>query len=130
MEARFDQYVQLFVTDIFGCSDSLRFLIRAEDRLDVFVPNAFSPNGDQNNDIWQIFGNADQVVGIDEVLVFNRWGSLVFSARDWPLNNPNYGWDGFHRGTRLPSGPYVYSIRFRLRDGTRKVKGGEVLLVY
>jgi gliding motility-associated-like protein len=129
VEVRFDQYVQLFVTDIFGCADSLRFLIRAEDRLDVFVPNAFSPNGDNTNDIWQLFANPEQVVGIEEVLVFNRWGSLVFSVRDWPLNDPAYGWDGFHRGVPLPVGPYVYSIRFRLRDGTSKVKGGEVILV-
>ncbi|RME93933.1 MAG: hypothetical protein D6772_15385 [Bacteroidetes bacterium] len=129
VEVRFDQYVQLFVTDIFGCADSLRFLIRAEDRLDVFVPTAFSPNGDQHNDTWQIFGNTEQVVEIDEILVFNRWGSLVFSARNWPLNDAAYGWDGQHQGELLPNGLYVYSIRFRLKDGTLKVKGGEVMLL-
>lgn len=70
---------------------------------DVYVPNAFSPNGDGLNDQWSI-----PALGAFEeysVSVYNRNGELVFRSR-----NANTPWDGTYRGARQPVGVYVYVI--------------------
>jgi gliding motility-associated-like protein len=121
--------VELYLEDLFGCSQQLQAELIVEDRVDVFLPNAFSPNGDDKNDQWLLFGNTLQVERIEELLIFDRWGNLVFQATDWPINSERHGWDGTFRGQPLDPGVYAYSIRFRLVNGERRTLGGDVLLL-
>lgn len=71
----------------------------------IYAPNAFSPNGDGQNDAWELT-NMAAFPAID-VTVFNRWGTAVYHATgiDQPL------FDGRHNGTDLPDGVYTYVIR-------------------
>jgi gliding motility-associated-like protein len=74
----------------------------------VFVPNTFSPNGDGSNDIFYIRGK-----GLDRVKsirVFNRWGEVVFEQKDFPVNDPSYGWNGKYKGNRPQADVYVYQV--------------------
>lgn len=71
----------------------------------VFVPNAFTPNGDGLNDQFRISGG----VNIEDftLQIYNRWGMMIFESR-----NPRQGWDGTLNGVPQPPGLYVYRIRF------------------
>ena len=71
----------------------------------IYVPNAFSPNGDGQNDQWVVTNIA--AFPAIEVLVFNRWGTAIFHATG-PDQPP---FDGRHNGTDLPDGVYTYMIR-------------------
>jgi len=129
LSARIDQQINLLVTDIFGCQDSMQFQLKVSDDLDAFIPNAFSPNGDQNNDEWHIYANPLQVERIEELIIFDRWGNFIFQAKDWPINSERHGWDGRFRGKTLDPGVFAYSITFRLVNGQKRTIGGSITLV-
>lgn len=86
---------------------------------DVFVPTAFTPNGDGLNDTWSI--PALGAFNRFEVAIFNRWGEIVFQAK-----NINKAWDGRHKGMPQPAGAYVYSIRL---EGQERLLKGTLILV-
>ncbi|MEL7222729.1 MAG: gliding motility-associated C-terminal domain-containing protein, partial [Bacteroidota bacterium] len=90
--------------------------------LDYRVPNVFSPNGDEVNNVFKPFflGQVDQV----EVQVYNRWGQLIFESND--PNNP--GWDGTKDDKPAPSDVYIYRVLVGL-DGTTVEEKGNVTLV-
>lgn len=120
---------QLIITDLFGCTDTAFTRVKVDDRVEAFIPNAFSPNGDNNNDWLHIFANPAQVAEIELFQVFDRWGGHLFEGRHWPINSTRHGWDGAARGKPLDAGVYVYLVRFRLVNGSVKIVKGEVMLM-
>ena len=70
---------------------------------DVFIPTAFSPNGDGLNDTWKI--PVLNAFSSSELTVFNRFGQIVFQSK-----NPSLSWDGTYKGVKAPIGSYVYQI--------------------
>lgn len=94
---------------------------------DVVISTAFTPNGDLNNDTWEI---QDLDVNYPEniVKVFNRWGNLVFeyqSSASAPYNQNQ--WDGTYDGNALPVGSYYYVID--TNDGSGEVFTGAVSII-
>lgn len=71
----------------------------------IVAPNAFSPNGNGVND--QFFVYPNDYVDAFEILIYTRWGELVFTA-----NNQDFQWDGIYRGKLLPPGTYAYIMKF------------------
>ncbi len=76
----------------------------------IFVPNAFSPNGDSLNDVWKVSAlSVYNVVGSTltqfSAKVYNRWGMLVFES-----NDIYKGWDGTFKGTKAPADVYIYIV--------------------
>lgn len=98
------QSYTLTVTTNKGCIGRDSVLVNVVDKL--YIPTAFTPNGDGKNDRWQI-PNLDLADGAT-VQVFDRAGQLVFST-----GNSSTSWDGNFQGAPLPTGVYVYLIRFR-----------------
>ena len=94
----------LTVWNVFGCSlvDTIYVESRCEPK--VFVPNAFSPNDDDENDFFQVFTD---YLGSYEMFVYNRWGEVIFHT----TSLEEY-WDGRYRGELMPSGVYPWMIRF------------------
>ncbi len=92
-------------TTDFGCSGTTVVNVTVVPSYDIFIPNAFTPNGDGVNDVWQLFG---KLLGIKqlEVAVFNRWGEKVFESRDI-----NFAWDGSYKGILQNPGVYVYTAK-------------------
>ncbi|MBD1395326.1 gliding motility-associated C-terminal domain-containing protein [Mucilaginibacter glaciei] len=87
----------------------------------VFVPNAFTPNGDGNNDVLFYYGSNIQRATFS---VYDQWGELQF--RSTSLNS---GWDGTYKGRNQPVGVYVYYIEAVMNSGqTIKRKGTVTLL--
>lgn len=70
--------------------------------LNLFIPNAFTPNGDGLNDT---FGALCQGVDDYSIRLFNRWGELIFES-----NDVNSQWDGFYKGEKAMPGSYIYEV--------------------
>lgn len=71
----------------------------------IFAPNAFSPNGNGQNDEFFVFPN--DYVDQFEVLIYTRWGELVYRS-----TNQDFRWDGYYKGRLLPVGTYAYILKF------------------
>jgi gliding motility-associated-like protein len=95
------------VTNTYGCSDSTfrTVVIDPMPEVHLFIPNAFTPDGDGLNDIFRI--NKKDVTDFT-LLIYARWGQLLFTTSD-----PGRGWDGTFNGALCPEGVYTYSVRFR-----------------
>ncbi|HMQ46027.1 MAG TPA: choice-of-anchor L domain-containing protein [Saprospiraceae bacterium] len=117
------------ITDIFGCTGQAEVSIKIKEELDIYIPNAFSPNGDQVNDRFIPFANNYQITRIVQFQVFDRWGGQVFVQNDIPANDDAYGWDGSARGQLMDVGVYTYFVEFELRSGKIERIGGHVVLM-
>lgn len=119
---------EVTVSDPNGCvaKDDLSILINRRDG--IFAPSAFSPNGDGVNDRFMIFTNSS-VAKINYFRVFDRWGNLLYEARDFLPNDSTIGWDGNFQGKEMPAGSYVYAYTYEKIDGQEELMQGEVLLV-
>ena len=103
-----------------GCFVFDTIFIKVNPADQVFIPNAFSPNADGLNDVFFPYANV-AVASIDKFSVYNRWGQLLYDARNLALTDEHLGWDGTHKGVEAAAGVYVYFIEFSLQSG-RKVK--------
>ncbi|HRX29539.1 MAG TPA: gliding motility-associated C-terminal domain-containing protein, partial [Saprospiraceae bacterium] len=113
------------VTDDFGCENStcltLHVLTPQCDETDVYIPNAFSPNGDGVNDILYVRSNY-----IDEftMIIYNRWGQEVFKT-----SSLGQGWDGKFNNQDLSPDAYAYYILVKCTDGEEYTKRGNISLL-
>ncbi|MEM6395317.1 MAG: gliding motility-associated C-terminal domain-containing protein [Bacteroidota bacterium] len=100
-------------------------LINVCDPEGVFVPNAFTPNGDDLNDVFQIEGTTLELFEEAEWLIYNRWGEEMFRS-----DSPFGRWDGTHNDEQLPPDVYGYYIRLVCPedDGDIVLKGNVTLL--
>jgi gliding motility-associated-like protein len=119
----------LRITDVFGCSSEISTTIRISDEVDIYIPNAFSPNADQHNDRFTVYANTQQVQHIKRFLVFDRWGGLLFQQEYFLPNDETVGWDGTARGQPLDPGIYTYMVEVQLATGRVKLLHGQVLLI-
>ena len=94
----------------------------------VYTPNAFSPNGDQQNDLFTIYGGSD-VVQVISLEIYDRWGNRMYQNFNFPHNQEVGGWNGTFRGKEAPIGLYPYVFVVEFTDGrTRKYEGSVILL--
>ncbi|MFT6323046.1 MAG: gliding motility-associated-like protein [Halieaceae bacterium] len=88
---------------------------------DIFIPNAFSPNGDGANDSYLITG---KVVEEIDLKIYNRWGELVFETTD-----PNKGWDGTFNGKEVDPLVFVYNLSVTCIDRRAFIKKGNITVI-
>lgn len=106
-----------------GCESSFSVSVRVIiPRFEV--PNAFTPNGDQTNDFFNVIATPGAVFEVTQFRVFNRWGQLVYDN-----GNPSEGWDGNHNGNPAPSDVYIYRITVLLPNGEERNFEGDVTLI-
>lgn len=103
------------------CYAKAKLHVGVEDAEDMYIPNAFTPNGDGNNDLFLVYS---QDLQNTTVKVFNRWGELVFVS-----NNQFEGWDGTYKGLLAPSGLYTYTIQATRLDNSTAEKNGSIMLI-
>lgn len=105
----------------YGCPDTISKFIYIDPVTTIYVPNAFTPNGNLINEIWQPIVND---VLEYSVFVYNRWGNLI-----WRSEDRNEGWDGTFRGQKCPVDVYVYKIYYKGLDHIVRSIVGHVTLV-
>lgn len=88
---------------------------------EMYIPNAFSPNGDGMNDVLYVRGRCLKNFTFQ---VFNRWGELVFETSD-----QNIGWDGTQNGQLLNTGVFVYKLEGTTYDDQHYIQKGNVSLI-
>lgn len=104
-----------------GCKDTASLLLNALLLDDVYVPSAFTPNGDGRNDEVKVMGTAIAELSFT---IFNRWGQIIFHTTD-----KSRGWNGTTNGTVQPAGTYVYVVRVKKMSGQVVEKKGTVTLI-
>ena len=112
------------VTDSKSCSVSETIYIsNTENNCDcfVYVANAFSPNGDNNNDFIPVRGECVQSLSFR---IFNRWGNLVFET-----NQLDKGWDGYYKGKLQNSGIFIYTLDATFTNGKNVTESGDITLI-
>lgn len=110
-----------------GCSATKSVLVHVKKEHEVFIPTAFSPNADGNNDNFTVFGG-DKVHLIKSMVVADRWGNILFKKENFQANNELAGWDGTSRGKDLNVGVYIYTMEVEFIDGRVRSFGGDVTL--
>ncbi len=123
-----DTWFTAYVYDEFGCllTDSIQVTVRKKD--EIYVPNVFSPDGNGINDFLEIYTDVD-VKAILSFQVFDRWGSLVFDAKNIQASERQNIWNGFYKGKPLRPGVFVYQVVIQFIDDRQKVFAGDVTIV-
>lgn len=109
----------------FGCSDTFTVVITVNEVLLAYIPNSFTPDGDEFNNAWKpVFTS-----GFDpqkfHLTLFNRWGELI-----WESFDASVGWDGTYKGELVPFGTYAYKIEFkRWNSSEREIMTGHVNVI-
>ena len=107
-----------------GCIANATVRVNVIPKYVVFVPNAFTPNGDGANDFFEVFGNKEAWKQF-EVNVFDRWGERVYQSNDM-----NFKWDGVYNGKMLNPAVYVYLVKVvYLNNYSEKLFKGSVTLI-
>ena len=118
---------QLWVEDAKGCKSESVATIKGA--CGLYIPTAFSPNNDGNNDFLSIFGDEDDVDKIVNYRIFNRWGVLIYETATMVLNDIESGWDGHFKGQEVETGVYIYYTKVLLKDGSYIEQKGDVTLM-
>ncbi|MEM1327551.1 MAG: gliding motility-associated C-terminal domain-containing protein [Bacteroidota bacterium] len=120
-------YVAVEVIDELGCRAQAKMNYYIDRSYDLFIPTAFSPNLDGQNDNFVIYGG-EQVMEIKTFRVFDRWGRLVFERENFPPNDPNFSWNGYFNDQISPTGLYAYYAEVKFIDGRIEMFKGDFLL--
>ena len=94
-------------------------------KIQLFIPNAFSPNGDGENDVFRVIGSGIKKISL---VVYNRWGEEVFETKDIK-EATEIGWDGKHNGEEQGMAVFVYYLEVEFEDGTPDIRKGDVTLI-
>lgn len=118
-------YTVILTEDGSGCQYSKTITIYAFEvncgEPDVFIPNAFTPNNDNENDVLFVRGrNVEKMV----LKIYDRWGELVFET-----DKQNKGWDGSFKGALVDPGVFVYYLTITCIDGQEYFKKGNVTVI-
>lgn len=110
-----------------GCTAEDAITISVLQARNLFVPNAFSPNGDGINDVLGIFGgeNIDRILRFE---IYARNGSRVFERSNFLLTD-NIGWDGEFERQKLSTDVFIYFAEVEFIDGVKEVFSGDFTLV-
>ncbi len=118
----------LEIEDEAGCiaRDTITIFVRAIRQ--IFAPNIFSPDGDGTNDYFGLFGGS-AIAEVAELMVYDRWGNLMYRGRGLPLNEYDIGWDGTYGGRHVNPGVYTWIAKVRFIDGIEEVFTGDITVI-
>ncbi len=120
-----DIVISVTAVDQFGCDAFAEFPIEVRqpqcDETDVFIPNAFSPNGDNVNDVLFVRSNFIKEM---RLVIYDRWGEQIFVSAD-----QSRGWDGKYRGEELPPDAYGYTLNVVCPNDLRYTAKGNVSII-
>lgn len=120
-------YVSLIATNEYGCMDTITKIVTIKNDYGVWIPNSFTPNGDEVNDFFRpVFSPYGLDLSYYKMEIFDRWGERLFSTTDYMV-----GWYGKknNSGEELKDDVYVYKIQFKTKEGEVKYKTGHITLI-
>ncbi len=115
------------LTDDYGCTkkDSINITVQGCENCRLFIPTAFTPNGDGLNDVFEATPQC-KYIGLSnfDFRVYNRWGQLVFRS-----NDIHQGWNGMYKNQEVPPGVYIYVVNYSLLQNEPVQQRGTVTLI-
>ena len=117
------------VTSIDGCTATATTALFVRKNVDIYVPNAFSPNGDGTNDRLLVYAGRTGIAKINAFRIFSRWGESVFEQYNFPPNDPQFGWNGKHKEQPMDPAVFVWMAEVELVDGSKRLLKGDVTLI-
>ena len=114
--------VTVFTVDKKGCRADATVEIFVDDDYGLYVPTAFKPE----NEFYTVLGN-EKVANVNYMRIFDRWGELVYEARDFRPNG-QVGWDGTFRGQPMNTGTFVVTILATFKNGKTRTYATDILL--
>lgn len=111
----------LIIQNQYGCSDTTQRLVVINPNYVIYIPNAFTPNADGLNDIFQAKG---YYISKFEMNIFDRWGEQVFATGDI-----SKGWDGTFKGKMCENSVYVWKVTVIDVQKKRHELSGHVTLI-
>ncbi len=111
-----------------GCPGQDELTVTVEERLHIYIPNSFSPNGDGINDLFSLYSSEEGLI-VRNLDIFDRWGNALYHQEALPVNDPTQGWDGQWRSKQMDPGVYVYVIELEHLDGSRQILKGDVTIL-
>ncbi|MFM7663897.1 MAG: PKD domain-containing protein, partial [Bacteroidota bacterium] len=109
--------ISLIATNAYGCSDTAFQEIVVTDELAFYIPNAFTPDGNQFNNVWKpVFSDVNDPQNY-RAIIYNRWGEII-----WESYNPQVGWDGTYGSQGMPvqDDVYIYEVTFGYKSNAKK----------
>ena len=116
------------VTDIYGCEELIEIRVIVEDNIRYYIPNVISPL-DYDNNRFTIFSRGDDIVQINSLKIYDRWGNEMFSKTNMAPSQPDLGWDGYKGSEMVEEGVYVYLAEILLRNGKKEILSGDITLL-
>lgn len=114
-EGEGDQTITLIAISDQGCIDTATVIIYWEDELVFYIPNAFTPDGDEFNNTFQpVFTSGFDPYSFNMIII-NRWGEIIFET-----NDVNKGWDGTYNGKMVQDGTYTWTLTFKSPKNDKK----------
>lgn len=121
-------YARATLIDLNGCIAQDKIKVEIDKAKIAYVPNTFSPNGDNKNDRFTIYAG-NSVKKIKQFAIYNRWGKTIYEGINFLPNDPAIGWDGTLNGKPLNPDVFVYWAEVELIDGQKTIFKGEVTLI-
>jgi gliding motility-associated-like protein len=103
--------VYLYVSNESLCFDSTSILIRIKEDIIFYVPNTFTPDGDEFNQSFRPIITSGIDIYNFTFKIYNRWGEVIWESKD-----PSVGWDGTYNSRPIQQGTYTWSMEFKLTD--------------
>jgi gliding motility-associated-like protein len=104
-----------------GCTTTDNVTLNVIPVVELYWPNAFSPNGDGNNDFYMPYGSNVKLI---EWKIFNRWGEKVFQSTSF-----FQGWDGTYKGEMQNPQLFVYEANVTMMNNSNKKFKGSFMLI-
>jgi|GEM_PF-1336624 len=118
-------YTVILIANNGVCADTIQYIVQIEDVLIYYIPNTFTPDGNSVNQTFQAVFTSGYDPYDFELLIFNRWGVVIFESRDVTI-----GWDGTYKGVLVQDGTYTWKVEFKeLMSDKRHVDTGHVNMI-
>lgn len=108
--------ITLIVTNSSGCIDTITKYVELYDEILVFAPNAFTPDGDEYNNLWKVVVANGDLTSFN-LKIFNRWGEILFESFD-----SETGWDGTFNGVLVQDGMYTWKLSLKDIRSDQKIE--------
>jgi gliding motility-associated-like protein len=119
---------KLQIQDRYGCKNSSDITVKVIcNGQNFFIPNTFSPNGDGINDMFYLRGTG--LFRVNSMMIFNRWGEVVFEKKNFQVNDPMAGWDGTYKGKKATPDVYIYQVEIVCDNGETMKYSGNIALI-
>ena len=115
-----------------GCLSTVDFQLipfQKEAPTDIFAPNVFTPDNENDNAVFTLYAPPGLVDQISWFRVYDRWGSMVFEQKNLNPNDETQGWTGIAKGKPTPVGVYIWQAQIKYNDGRELIKSGDTMLI-